>query len=88
MNIEINDVLTLDNDKRYGVCSIVSYEGFKYYYLVEEGNLNNTMVCKEKDGKLIKIEDEVLMRKLLPKFLIEAKDILKQVFNGGLDEKE
>lgn len=87
MNIEINDVLTLDNNNRFGVCSVVTYEGAKYYYLVEEGNLNKFMICKGNNNKLIQIDDEVLIRRLLPKFLIEAKDILNDIFNGGYNGK-
>lgn len=64
INIERLDVLTLDNDIRYVVASIIKHNNVDYYLLVEEKNPKSTMFCYLEYGKLIKVEDKKLIELL------------------------
>ena len=43
INIEKYDILTLDNDIRYVVASILNHKNIDYYLLVEEKNPKETV---------------------------------------------
>ena len=83
MNIKIKDVLTLDDKNKYVVVSIVNLENKSYYYLVDINN-NNVKFCYEYNNGLVEIDDNELIRKLLPLFYNSAKDNLLSNLNNDL----
>ena len=83
MNIKIKDVLTLDDKNKYVVVSIVNLENKSYYYLVDINN-NNVKFCYECNNGLVEIDDNELIRKLLPLFYNSAKDNLLSNLNNDL----
>lgn len=64
MNIEKYDLLTLDDNVKYIVASIIEHKDKKYYFLCEERNPKKTMFCYLEDSKLIKVDDEKLIELL------------------------
>ena len=82
MNIEIKDVITLNDEEKYVVCSKVEYENNSYLYLINPINNEDIKFGMEKhrDGKIFisELEDENLIRQLLPLFYNEAKDIINE----------
>ena len=82
MNIEITDIITLNCDEKYIVCSKIEYENKNYLYLVNSINNQDIKFAmeKQKDNKLFitEIEDEQLIQTLLPLLFEEAKHILKE----------
>lgn len=76
MNIEVRDVITLNNDKEYVVCSKAFYEGKNYYYLVDKNDPTNLMFCYEEKNELVELQDKELTTQLLPLFYENGKQIL------------
>jgi len=72
MKIEIKDVITLDDNNKYVVCGKVDYQDKYYLYLVDMNDLGNVKFGLEKNEnnqiKIVGIEDENLIRILLPLF--------------------
>ncbi len=64
INIEKYDILTLDNDIKYIVASIIKHNNIDYYLLVEEKNPKSTMYCYLENGKLVQVEDKKLIELL------------------------
>lgn len=62
MNIERYDILTLDDDIRYIVASIVEHNNIKYYFLCEEKNPKKYMFCYLEEDKLVKVSDDKLIQ--------------------------
>ncbi len=83
MNIKIKDVLTLDDKNKYVVVSIVNLENKSYYYLVDINN-NNVKFCYEYNDGLVEIDDNELIRKLLPLLYNSAKDNILSNLNNDL----
>lgn len=66
MNIEIEDILTLDDDKDYIVISKAKVENVNYYYLIEDSDSPSTMFCYEDKDELVDITDEEKIKKIIP----------------------
>ena len=66
MNIEIEDILTLDDDKDYVVISKAVIDGVNYYYLIEDSNSPSTMFCYEDKDELVDIIDLEKIKKIIP----------------------
>lgn len=66
MNIEIEDILTLDDDKEYIVISKANLENINYYFLIEDSDNPSTMFCYEDNDELIDINDSKLIKKISP----------------------
>lgn len=66
MNIEIEDVLTLDDDKDYIVVSKAVIEDINYYYLIENSDKPSVMFCYEDKDELVDITDSEKIRKIVP----------------------
>ncbi len=62
MNIEKYDLLTLDDDIKYIVASIVEHNNIKYYFLCEEKNPKKYMFCYLEGTKLVKVDDDKLIK--------------------------
>ena len=80
MNIEIDDVLTLDNNKKYSVLSIVEYKEVTYLLL---SNVNDNKDAKilelnKEKGSLLEINDDKLYSILMNFFY---KELIKELDN-------
>ncbi len=62
MNIERYDLLTLDDDIKYIVASIIEHNNIKYYFLCEEKNPKKSMFCFLENTQLVKVDDEKLIQ--------------------------
>ena len=74
MKIELYDLITLDNNKKYVVGSIIEYNDVNYYLLCDENNPKQYMFCYLKENKLVKVKDDSLFQILSLKI---TKDLLK-----------
>ena len=72
--INIKDSLILDDDNEYVVVSKVNYELKEYYYILDKYNSSNYKFCYLDNEELVEVEDENLIKKLLPMLLNSAKD--------------
>ncbi len=61
MNIERYDILTLDDNIKYIVASIIDYKDIRYYFLCEEKDPKKSMFCYLENNKLVKVEEEKLL---------------------------
>ena len=74
MNVE--DIITLDDNREFLVLDIIDYEGSKYIYCVEvdeeENPKENFIFLKlgqDKDGEyVIEVKDDATINKILPIF--------------------
>lgn len=69
MNINIKDIVTLEDDKEYVVASKIIQNEKTFYYLIEKDNHESIMICYENDNKLIEVNDEDIIKDLLPLFI-------------------
>lgn len=74
--IDVLDVLELDDNNEYVVVSKTKFDNKKFYYIVDKLNNSNYKICYEENDDLIEIENQDLIKKLLPLFLENAKDQL------------
>lgn len=74
MNVEIKDVITLDDGKKYVVVSKVLFQNNTYFYIIDLKNNNEfkILALKPENGKLVEFENSELIRELLPLFLEES----------------
>ena len=83
MTIDIKDVITLSDDKRYIVASKTIYDGNTYYFLTEENNISNikfSYTTPDNEELFIESEDKEINTKLLPVFIREAKKAIPDLF--------
>lgn len=66
MNIEIEDILTLDDDKDYVVVSKTIIDDVNYYYLIEDSDNPKMMFCYEDKDELVDITDSEKIKKIIP----------------------
>lgn len=74
MKIDLYDLITLDNNKKYVVGSIINHNDINYYLLCDENNPKQYMFCYLKENKLVKVKDDSLFQILSLKI---TKDLLK-----------
>ena len=74
MKIDLYDLITLDNNKKYVVGSIINHNDINYYLLCDENNPKQYMFCYLKENKLVKVKDDSLYQILSLKI---TKDLLK-----------
>lgn len=74
MKIDLYDLITLDNNKKYVVGSIINHNNVDYYLLCDELNPKQYMFCYLKENKLVKVKDDSLFQILSLKI---TKDLLK-----------
>jgi len=72
--INIKDSLVLDDDNEYVVVSKVKYETKEYYYILDKYNSSNYKFCYLDNEELVEVEDENIIKTLLPLLLNSAKD--------------
>lgn len=73
--MNIKDIVTLSDDHEYQVVSKTIYEGKTYYYLIDINDISNIKFLYENIDRLTEVEDQELIKLLLPKFLYEIKDL-------------
>ena len=82
MTIEIKDSITLADNNKYEVCSKTTYQDNNYLFLLDINDYKNLKIGMEKiQGEqisIIEIENEELIRTLMPLFFNEVKDFLKE----------
>ena len=76
MNIDIQDVITLDDRHEYVVISKTSDQGKTYYLLVDTRH-SKTMLCYEDQDELVESKDKDFNTKLLPYLLKESLKSMK-----------
>ena len=74
MTINIKDTLMLDDNNEYVVVSKTFYNDKDYYYLTDKKNFNNIKICYQDADDLVESNDKELNTKLLPLFLMDAKN--------------
>jgi len=83
MEIETKDVITLTNGEEYVVCSKIDFNENKYLYLINPINQQDIKFVMEtaRDNKIFvsEIENENLIRQLLPLFYEKSKDIITEI---------
>ena len=72
--INIKDTLVLDDDNEYVVVSKVVYNEKNYYYILDKYESSNFKVCYLENDELVEIEDEKLVKTLIPLFFDNAKE--------------
>ena len=81
MNIEYQDIITLDDNNKYVVASKVNYNNSTYVYLVDINNTTNYKFAElEKNSTLLELDDEIdkeLIKHLIPLFYKNSKDDIK-----------
>lgn len=76
MNINVNDLVSLDDNNKYVVLSKLEYEKKIYYYLIDVNNRTNIMICYLDGDELVQFNDDNLIKKLIPLFLKQLRDEL------------
>lgn len=77
--IDIKDTIALSDNNEYVVVSKANYNDKVYYYLIDKNDSGNIMFCYQDNNELVELTDKDLIVKLLPLFLKEAKDELKDI---------
>lgn len=80
MNIEIDDILTLDNNKKYTVLSMVEYKEVTYLLLsnVSDNKDAKILELNKEKGSLLEINDDKLYSILMNLFY---KELIKELDN-------
>ena len=76
MNIDIQDVITLDDEQEYIVVSKTTYQEKTYYLLVDILH-SKTMLCYDDQDELVESKDKDFNTKLLPYLLKESLKSMK-----------
>lgn len=77
------NLVTLDDDKKYLVVNTINVDNNNYVLLVEENNVNNSKLLEEVlvDGELIlrEVLDEIKFEKIKLQVLKNSAEILKKL---------
>ncbi len=76
MDINKQDILTLDDKNEYVVVSKVFYQNYFYYYIVDINNPTNLKFVKEDNDELLELKDKELVTNLVPLFLANTNNYL------------
>ena len=74
--IDVKDVLTLEDDKKYVVVSKIDYENKVYFYLVGVEEITDVKFGYLDNDEFVEINDKELVTKLLPYFYKDVKNNL------------
>lgn len=72
--INIKDSIVLDDDNEYVVVSKVRYDNKEFYYILDKYNSSNFKFCYLENDELVEIDDEDLIKQLLPLLLDSVKE--------------
>lgn len=73
--MDIKDVLTLSDKRRYVIASKTNYEDKLYLYLVDLDDNKNIKFCYVDNDEVVIVNDIRLIEKLLPLLLKEIKNL-------------
>ncbi len=83
MQIEYQDIITLNDKNKYVVASKVNFNGSKYVYLVDINDNSNLKFFEiEKDNSLSELDstiDEELIKQLIPLFYNSSKSSIENM---------
>jgi len=71
--IDVKDVLTLEDDKKYVVVSKIDYDNKVYFYLVGVEEITDVKFGYLDNDEFVEINDKELVTKLLPHFYKDVK---------------
>lgn len=71
--IDVKDVLTLEDDKKYVAVSKIDYENKVYFYLVGVEEITDVKFGYIDNDEFVEINDKELVTKLLPHFYKDVK---------------
>ena len=71
--IDVKDVLTLEDDKKYVVVSKIEYDNKVYFYLVGVEEITDVKFGYLDNDEFVEINDKELVTKLLPYFYKDVK---------------
>ena len=71
--IDVKDVLTLEDDKKYVVVSKIDYENKVFFYLVGVEEITDVKFGYIDNDEFVEINDKELVTKLLPHFYKDVK---------------
>lgn len=74
--INIKDTLVLDDDNEYIVVSKANYNDKIYYYIINNNDNSDFKFCYQENDELVEIEDDKLIKELIPLFFNSVKDVL------------
>ena len=74
--INIKDTLVLDDDNEYVVVSKANYNDKIYYYIINNNDNSDFKFCYQENDELVEIEDDKLIKELIPLFFNSVKDVL------------
>ena len=74
--INIKDTLVLDDDNEYIVVSKANYNDKIYYYIINNKDNSDFKYCYQENDELVEIEDDKLIKELIPLFFNNVKDVL------------
>lgn len=82
-HLNMFNLVTLDDDKKYLVVNTIKVDNNNYLLLVEENNVNNSKLLEEVlvDGELIlrEVLDEIKLEKIKLQVLKNSAEILKKL---------
>lgn len=74
MQLDIQDIITLNDGNEYQIVSKTEHEGLTYYYLVDMNDLENVKFVFENGNKLTEIDEPEVINDLMSKLFEEIKD--------------
>lgn len=74
--INIKDTLVLDDDNEYVVVSKANYNDKIYYYIINNKYNSDFKFCYQENDELVEIEDDKLIKELIPLFFNGVKEVL------------
>jgi hypothetical protein len=79
--IDVKDIITLDNNKKYTVMAKTIIDEIEYYYLMDSNDYTNYKFCKlnSDETSFIEINDKETMNTLIKLF---AKELRKELNTG------
>jgi hypothetical protein len=83
--IDIKDVITLNDNNEYAVCSKTKFQDEEYLYLIDINNNENFKFGLIKQNgesiNIIELENQQLIQQLLPLFFENSKHLLNEIEN-------
>lgn len=74
--INIKDTLVLDDENEYVVVSKANYNDKIYYYIINNNDNSDFKFCYQENDELVEIEDDKLIKELIPLFFNNVKEVL------------
>lgn len=68
MDLNVNDLITLDDNNEYVIVAKNKYESKMYFYIVDIKDNSNLKFCYLDNDELVEVNDSELIKKLLSIF--------------------